>query len=1531
MASGTNIGALMVQLLLDDDQFDLEKPKKDLEKFGKQLDSFANAVEDAFIGATKAVAAATAGIVAASAVVGANFQAQMTKVGIIAGATGDDFDTLEAKARELGATTAFSASEAAGAMELLASAGLGVNEILTSTGDVLSLAGAGGTDLNTAAAAVASTLAQFGLQAKESGRIVDVFARATADTQFQVDDLAEAMKYGGTAGAGFGWSLEQTVAALGMFRDLGLQGSMAGTALRSAMVGAANASAKNVEILGKYGLTLADISPDTHSFAEILQAVGRAGISTSDAMIVFGTEAGAALNTLAQSAAEGSTKYQDLVSSLEDATGTAGEMYGQMQDNVLGSFKEFQSAVEEGMLTLFDSFSGPLGRLLDALTEKIGVVIEYFRDNAAGITEELESQVDTVIGWLDENGNLIAVTFTEGARALVDLLGLLGQLIPLLDEIGIALAGVFVAKKVLDFAMGIQTLISGLSAASTGVGVLQAALAALGVELTVSTGGLYALVVAVGAAVAAIAYLVSSYGEAEEAARKLRLEQERVIKVSEAMSQKIMERYGDEISASKANADAKKVELAAAGKLTSARREELDILRRSTEEQLAALVAQGKLIEYAGELRTVTSLYEELEEDALVPVQKRYREMIKDQRDLAAQADELEQEIAQWEARGSGQAELWATSAKGFAGGMAEAKAQVTALREEALNLGEGIRTLDQENTDAQATLLETYAPKGPVGKGMEDLGQKAGQLGDDQEEAARRAEEAWQRAFDKAVASATEAAEQQLEMLEDAQADEEEALRLKHERELEDLGRTMEQALGEVEDNLVAQMIVEGQFAQAREDMEKRHSIETRRFQWEQMKAELEEKKAALEKRVAEHDRALGALISLERENMTDLERFDAEVQDFFRENAALTADEKLRAEAAFAIQWAKLVEQQKQETIDAAQAEKDARQQALQDALSTVREVLNGIGSVVSGVVGGVEQAAQMIKNFLGGIIDLAKQVVGAITEVFSVLTGGGVSLDALGFISEALDAITSGEAGGASVGDVAASFVEEMAANAQLFLDGVIEGLPTVIAALMEQVPTLVQSFAEALPIIAQQLADIIPDLVDILAENIPVVVEGIVTALPIIVEAIAGAIPELVTIIAENLPILVQGIVDNLPTIVTAIADAIPQLVQVIADNLPTVVQALVDALPEIVDAVIDSIPILVDALGESLPILIDGIIQEVPRLITAILEALPSIAQVISDAIVQILSSLGDIIDQILSALPEVITGILDAVPQIISAVFEAIPDIIENVIANLPAIIQALLEGVLAIIVHIAEELPGLITEILRMIPDIIDTILAMLPDIITAIIAAIPDIIFGLIDGLPDIITALVMLIPDLIVAIIANLPDIIVALVQGLVVELIANLPEIVWELITALVEGLADAVSEIATMIWDALTGKGKDKDKGSNYSGISYVPATMRGVTLHAGEAVLTAPENARRLFGGAAGASQSNPGVPVISGGGGGGMGNLEALFAVDGRIIDGVLLRANANGKGEVVSMMKKKAGVRSGVKSSGRYKIWSR
>ena len=122
---------------------------------------------------------------------GATFEQKMRKVGVIAGANEKEMASMTAEARRLGATTAFSASDAADAMEVLASAGMTASEVITATGSAMVLAGAGGTDRATSASIVASTISQFSLQASDAARIADVFAQASADSQFGVDDLGK--------------------------------------------------------------------------------------------------------------------------------------------------------------------------------------------------------------------------------------------------------------------------------------------------------------------------------------------------------------------------------------------------------------------------------------------------------------------------------------------------------------------------------------------------------------------------------------------------------------------------------------------------------------------------------------------------------------------------------------------------------------------------------------------------------------------------------------------------------------------------------------------------------------------------------------------------------------------------------------------------------------------------------------------------------------------------------------------------------------------------------------------------------------------------------------------------------------------------------------------------------------------------------------------------------------------------------------------------------------------------------------------
>ena len=150
--------------------------------------------------ATKMIAGAAAslgGLGAAAIKVGSQFEAAMSRVKAISGATEDEFKNLNELAKQLGADTAFSASEAAAGMENLASAGFSATEIMSAMPGMLDLAAVSGGDVAAAADVAASALNAFGLEAGEAAHVANVFARAAADTNAEALDMGEAMKYVG--------------------------------------------------------------------------------------------------------------------------------------------------------------------------------------------------------------------------------------------------------------------------------------------------------------------------------------------------------------------------------------------------------------------------------------------------------------------------------------------------------------------------------------------------------------------------------------------------------------------------------------------------------------------------------------------------------------------------------------------------------------------------------------------------------------------------------------------------------------------------------------------------------------------------------------------------------------------------------------------------------------------------------------------------------------------------------------------------------------------------------------------------------------------------------------------------------------------------------------------------------------------------------------------------------------------------------------------------------------------------------------
>ena len=203
-----------------------------IDEAGEKLQNIGSSVENVgkkFLPVTAAVT----GLGTAAVKTAADFDSEMSKVSAISGATGDDFDQLRAKAREMGAKTKFSASEAASAMEYMA--GWKTSDMLNGIEGIMNLAAASGEDLATTSDIVTDALTAFGLSAADSGHFADILAAASSNTNTNVSMMGETFKYCAPIAGALGFSAEDTAEAIGLMANSGIKASQAGTSLRSIM------------------------------------------------------------------------------------------------------------------------------------------------------------------------------------------------------------------------------------------------------------------------------------------------------------------------------------------------------------------------------------------------------------------------------------------------------------------------------------------------------------------------------------------------------------------------------------------------------------------------------------------------------------------------------------------------------------------------------------------------------------------------------------------------------------------------------------------------------------------------------------------------------------------------------------------------------------------------------------------------------------------------------------------------------------------------------------------------------------------------------------------------------------------------------------------------------------------------------------------------------------------------------------------------------------------------------------------------
>lgn len=294
---------------------------------------------------------------------GQKFEYSMSNVAALSGATGDELDALEAKAREMGASTTFSASEAADALGYMALAGWDANESMEGLPGVLSLAQAGQMDLAAASDLVTDYLSAFGMEADETTRMVDVLAYAQANANTTVDGLGMAFKNVAANAHAAGMDVETTSAAISMMANQGLKGSEAGTALAAVLRDMTAKASDGAIAIGDQTVAIADSQGNYRDFTAILGDVAAATEGMGDQeksaalMTTFTADSIKGLNLMLNAGADEMASFRD---ELYNSSGAAETMADVMTDNLTGDIKEFESALEELQLKIYDNLKEPL-------------------------------------------------------------------------------------------------------------------------------------------------------------------------------------------------------------------------------------------------------------------------------------------------------------------------------------------------------------------------------------------------------------------------------------------------------------------------------------------------------------------------------------------------------------------------------------------------------------------------------------------------------------------------------------------------------------------------------------------------------------------------------------------------------------------------------------------------------------------------------------------------------------------------------------------------------------------------------------------------------------------------------------------------------------------------------------------------------------------------------------------------------------------------------------------------------------------
>lgn len=330
-----------------------------------------------------------AGLGVAAVKTTADFDSEMSKVSAISGATGTDLDKLRGKAREMGAKTKFSASEAAQGMQYMAMAGWKTQDMMDGLEGIMNLAAASGEDLASTSDIVTDALTAFGLSAKDSSHFSDILAAASSNANTNVSMMGETFKYAAPVLGSLGYTAEDAALAIGLMANAGIKSSQAGTSLRGAITNLAKPTDTVAAAMDKYGISLTDSSGKMLSLRELMEQLRQklGGLSEAEqaqaAAALFGKDAMSGMLAIIN----GSDKdFEKLAGAIDNCDGSSEKMANTMNDNLQGQITILMSQLQE----LAISFG-------EILMPKIRDIVTHIQNFVDKLNAMDEGQKETIL------------------------------------------------------------------------------------------------------------------------------------------------------------------------------------------------------------------------------------------------------------------------------------------------------------------------------------------------------------------------------------------------------------------------------------------------------------------------------------------------------------------------------------------------------------------------------------------------------------------------------------------------------------------------------------------------------------------------------------------------------------------------------------------------------------------------------------------------------------------------------------------------------------------------------------------------------------------------------------------------------------------------------------------------------------------------------------------------------------------------------------------------------------------------------